>query len=202
MPHWRQDGATYFVTFRLSDSLPENRLRELHGLRAEWERRHPPPRSRDVLEQLARMVFERVEGWLDQGTGSCVLRDDRFAELVAQSLLHFHEERYELGCSVVMANHAHAIVRPLRPGAIELEDIIGNWKSYTARRINAAIGETGDLWQDESYDRIIRNEEHLWKSIQYIGRNPEKVGLPRDSCHLWINPEWERLGWTFEWRRS
>ena len=29
LPHWRQDGATYFVTFRLADSLPQMKLREL-----------------------------------------------------------------------------------------------------------------------------------------------------------------------------
>ena len=117
---------------------------------------------------------------------------------VDESLRHFHGDRYDLGASVVMPNHVHCIVRPLQPSDGDLEDIIGSWKSFTARRINADLGTTGESWQDESYDRIIRDEEHLWNSIQYIGRNPEIAAL---SCHLWINPEWERLGWTFEWRR-
>ena len=201
LPHWRQEGATYFVTFRLNDSIPENRLHELNGLKFDWEQRHPPPRSKEVLEELARMVFQRVEHWLDQGAGSCVLKEERFAELVAESLRHFHGARYKLGCSVVMANHVHAIVRPLRSSEKDLEDVIGSWKSFTARQINAALSQSGDLWQEECYDRIIRNEEHLWNSIQYIGRNPEKAGQPRDACQLWINPEWENLGWTFEWRQ-
>jgi len=64
------------------------------------------------------------------------------------------------------------------------------------------LGKAGELWQDESYDRIVRDEEHLWNSIQYIGRNPEIAGLPRESCQLWINPEWKQLGWTFDWRRQ
>ena len=34
LPHWRQDGATYFVTFRLADSLPEAMLIEIRNLRA------------------------------------------------------------------------------------------------------------------------------------------------------------------------
>ncbi len=38
LPHWRQDGATYFVTFRLGDSLAQSRIHELDGLRLEWER--------------------------------------------------------------------------------------------------------------------------------------------------------------------
>jgi putative transposase len=43
LPHWRQDRATYFVTFRLDDSLPQSKLRELEFFMAEWQRRHPQP---------------------------------------------------------------------------------------------------------------------------------------------------------------
>jgi hypothetical protein len=52
LPHWRQDGATYFVTFRQNDSLPKAKLDELKLLKEEWERRHPPPRSREAWEQF------------------------------------------------------------------------------------------------------------------------------------------------------
>ena len=45
LPHWRQDGATYFVTFRLADSLPEAKLTEIKNLRAWWEHNYPEPRS-------------------------------------------------------------------------------------------------------------------------------------------------------------
>ena len=198
LPHWRQAGATYFVTFRLADSIPKNRLDELKAIKADWERRNPPPRDKSVVEKLARMVFERVEHWLDQGMGSCVLKEERFAEQVDQSLHHFHGHRYELGASVVMPNHVHCIVRPMQPSDSDLEQIVGGWKSFTAKHINATLGRDGKLWQDESYDRIIRDEEHLWKSIQYIGRNPEKAGLSNESNRLWINPEWQQLGWNFE----
>jgi hypothetical protein len=40
LPHWWQDRATYFVTFRLNDSLPQEKLEELRILKAEWEKRH------------------------------------------------------------------------------------------------------------------------------------------------------------------
>src|SRR5438270_11212711 len=45
LPHWRQDGATYFVTFRLADALPQSKLDELAELQAAWERQHPPCRT-------------------------------------------------------------------------------------------------------------------------------------------------------------
>ncbi len=197
MPRWRQLGATYFVTFRLADSIPQSRLCQLEQLRSDWERRNPGVKDKRALESLARIVFERIELWLDQGMGSCVLRDDCFSLLVDDSLHHFHAQRYELGASVVMPNHVHCVIRPYPAEEIELEGIIGSWKSYTARRINAAIGLEGQLWQDESYDRIVRDEQHLWRCVQYIGRNPKKVNLSEKQCRLWINPKWEELGWRF-----
>ena len=38
LPHWRQEGATYFVTFRLADSLPREAIRELQNLQEELEK--------------------------------------------------------------------------------------------------------------------------------------------------------------------
>jgi len=197
MPHWRQDGATYFVTFRLADSLPQSRLHELRSLKIEWERQYPEPRSTVVFEVLARMVFERVERWLDEGAGGCVLKNADAAKTVITPMHHFDGERYELGCYVVMPNHVHAIVRPTAPQSQSLEMILKSWKSYSGRRINAARNQSGMLWQDESYDRIIRDDEHLWRTIQYIGRNPRNAGLKPEDCPRWIRPEWELMGWKF-----
>ena len=45
LPHWRQDGATYFVTFRLAEALPQEKLQFLQRLKAEWERTSPQPRK-------------------------------------------------------------------------------------------------------------------------------------------------------------
>ena len=69
LPHWRQEGATYFVTSRLGDSLPQNKLHELDGLRKEWERLHPLPRSKEVLEEHTREIVQKklnsgsIKGW-------------------------------------------------------------------------------------------------------------------------------------------
>lgn len=198
LPHWRQEGATYFVTFRLMDSLPQSKLRELKGLRDEWERRNPPPRSEKVLEQFARETFERVERWLDQGMGSCVLRSPANSAYVTQAMHHFDGSRYELDAYVVMPNHVHSILRPTQSGVHRLEDIVGSWKQFSSRRINAGTGNKDGTWQEESFDRIIRDDEHLYRVIQYIGRNPENAGLDGDAYRLWIRPEWEELGWMFE----
>src|SRR5438105_2182572 len=96
LPHWRQEGATYFVTFRLSDSLPQSKLRELEDLRCEWDRMNPPPQTKVQLEQLARETTQRVEKWLDQGMGSCRLKEKKAAKLVVDAMHHFDGERYDL----------------------------------------------------------------------------------------------------------
>jgi len=198
MPHWRQQGATYFVTFRLADSLPKVKLDELVLLRREWESQNPPPWDREALEALARHQAERIEAWLDLGMGCCVLKEPTYSSLLRTSMHHFDGERYELDAFVILPNHAHAILRPLTCAEHPPESILGAWKQFSAKRINALRGIKGELWQDESYDRIVRDEEHLYRCLQYIAANPRKANLSAESCFLWVRPEWARLGWAFE----
>lgn len=198
LPHWRQDGATYFVTYRLADSLPQGKLDELAQLRQEWERHHPSPWTKEDLDEIDHQVVERVEHWLDQGMGSCVLKDPACASLLREAMLHFDGTRYELGAFVVMPNHVHALVRPLACLDHPLERVLGSWKQFSAKRINERLGSTGGLWQEESYDRIVRDEEHLYQCLQYIGRNPRNAALARSGCVLWVKPEWAAAGWRFE----
>ncbi len=195
LPHWRQDGASYFVTFRLADSLPQIKLRELAVYKEEWERTHPPPRSDKDLDQFAKDTFARVEGWLDQGMGACWLRQAWAGQIVDDALRFFDGSRYELGSFVVMPNHVHAIVRPLEPEIQPLEKILQSRKRTTAQQINEGLRTRGQLWQDESFDRIIRDEQHLYRCIQYIGNNPRKARLAQNEWTRWIRPEWDELGW-------
>lgn len=198
LPHFRQDGATYFVTFRLADSLPQSKLRELRALKREWERKHRPPHSRDVLRALSRETMRRAEKWLDAGYGACLLKNKECASHLVSAMHHFEGERCELGCYAIMPNHAHAVMRPLEPEKHPLEKILQSWKRHTACEINRLVGRSGTLWQEESFDRIIRDEEHLYRAIQYIGRNPGFAGRHDGEFVLWMNPEWEKLGWRFE----
>jgi putative transposase len=198
LPHWRQEGATYFVTFRLGDSLPQGKLRELAAVRDDWERRHPRPRSGAAWEEISREVMRRVEAWLDQGMGSCALQSRTNATIVRDALHHFDGQRYELASYVIMPNHVHALVRPLAGDRYPLESILQSWKRFTANRINADAGpQIGAVWQEESFDRIVRDEEHLYRCMQYIGTNPTRAKLRDDEFLRWIQPKWEEIGWRF-----
>jgi len=195
LPHWRQDGATYFVTFNLADALPGAKKNELTAMRREWELRHPPPRDEATWTAYAKTVFEKVEKWMDCGYGRCWFREPKYAAELERAILHFHDQRYEIGCFAIMANHCHLVIRPF--DSHELEGEVGSMKSVTTQFVNRAEALSGDLWQQESYDRIIRDEEHLYRVVQYVGTNPRRAGLPRKSWRRWINPGWKTLGWGF-----
>jgi putative transposase len=198
LPHWRQDRATYFVTFRLADSLPQNKLNELRSIKREWELMSATMRSTETLEELVLRKMQEVERLLDQGIGECHLKDVRIAEIVEEAMRHFDGQQYELGCCVVMPNHVHAIVRPLNADVHPLENLLQSWKGYVSRKANQILKRCGTFWQDESFDRIIRDEEHLYNAIQYIGRNPRMAHLSTDETRRWISPSWVELGWRFE----
>lgn len=95
-----------------------------------------------------------------------------------------------------MPNHCHLVIKPY--DGWDLENILGGMKSTGTVRVHAITGGNGPLWQQESYDRIVRDEEHLWRVVQYIGRNPHRANLPRSHWHRWLHPEWQAAGWRFE----
>ncbi|MFO0980122.1 MAG: transposase, partial [Planctomycetaceae bacterium] len=167
LPHWRQKGATYFVTFRLGDALPPDELKILQDERQRWKSRHPHARSEKDLEEFARISLQREEQCLDKGYGACYFRDPEWAEKMANALLHYQNVRCFVPCLTVMPNHVHVIMKPLLD--FELEDTLKLIKGYVARQINLAFGKSGPIWEQESYDRIIRDTAHLQNVIRYIG---------------------------------
>jgi REP element-mobilizing transposase RayT len=195
LPHWRQEGAFYAVTFRLGDALPQEKLNELKRHRERWERMHPPPRSEADWTEFAQEVTRRAEHWLDQGYGECYFRDPAIARIMARLLVHYENSKCTVPCFVVMPNHVHAIMSPF--GGYELENVLQLMKGYVSFQVNRIREDSGSLWESESYDRIIRDEEHLYDVVQYIGRNGRAAGLSSSEYRRWIDPRWQRAGWDF-----
>jgi hypothetical protein len=51
-------------------------------------------------------------------------------------------------------------------------------KSATAKRANLILNRTGQaFWQDESFDRLVRDREEFGRIKQYIENNPVAAGL-------------------------
>ena len=175
LPHYEQPGATYFITFRLGDSTPQTLLAQWREELERWLKHHPKPWDWKTEREHHRRFVEEREDWLDQGHGSCLLRDPRTAKIVADALTHFDDQRYILDVFVVMPNHVHALVLPL--AAHKLPDILHSWKSFTANAINKALGREGPVWMPESYDHIVRDEAELQVLRDYVAANPGKARL-------------------------
>ena len=189
LPHWRQEGAIYFVTFRLADSIPANILSAWEDDKRKWLRANHGVEMED-LERLPRDVrraFEKEFGrqlneYLGEGRGECVFRRIECAQVVLERVIAFHGQRHDLGDLVIMPNHVHFLITPY-PGH-KLEMIMKGIKGTSAREINRKLGRKGKLWLKDSYDHIVRTSTHLRKYQEYIKANPDKARLPKDSCIL------------------
>ncbi len=176
LPHWCQQGVMYFVTFRLADSLPAPRLEQLQAERQSWREQHSEPYSDDEMTEYSWLFSERVESWLDAGSGSCALAVPENAKITADALLYFDEARYWLDEWVIMPNHVHVLVTPGEGHS--LASILHSWKSFTGTEINKRSHQIGrQFWQHESYDHIVRSENQLAHFRRYIRENPEKANV-------------------------
>jgi len=103
--------------------------------------------------------------------------------------------RIRLHAVVIMPDHVHLLLSPLRDGEgwpFPLVDILQCLKSATAHRINKVLHHSGPVWEEESFDHILRSDESLKGKCEYIRQNPVKAGLvrrPEDYPWLWVNPE-------------
>jgi REP element-mobilizing transposase RayT len=116
LPHWRDQEAIYFVTWRLGQGQPD------------------------------------------------LNRSER--ELITSALKHFKGKRYQLTAFVVMNDHVHVLLNTMEP--YRLEDVIHSWKSFTANRMQRDHARRGRVWQDEYFDRIVRDEKELAQKFDYI----------------------------------
>ncbi|MGB9623961.1 MAG: REP-associated tyrosine transposase [Phycisphaerae bacterium] len=164
LPHWEAGQRPQAVTFRLADSLPVALLEAW-----EAELKALPEGRRDARRR------ERMEDALDQGLGACILRRPEIARIVEDALLRFDGSRYQLHAWTIMPNHVHVLFTPLHD--YSLSSILHSWKSFTAKQINRVLGTTGKVWQEEYFDRMIRDHAHWINSLAYIDANPVKADL-------------------------
>ena len=194
LPHWTQSGATYFVTFRLGDSVPMALLNDWREDRETWLRWHPEPWSGEVEAEHRERFTERQEAWLDAGFGECHLRRANIRAQLGEHVTHFDGVRYDLDAWVLMPNHVHALITP-RAGH-HLFDLLKGIKGTSARTCNRLLGRTGGtFWMEDSYNRIVRDAEELIALRAYIAGNPAKANLREGEFTLVMNEVLEIEAW-------
>jgi REP element-mobilizing transposase RayT len=123
------------------------------------------------------------------------LREDASNVARAPSPASCPKPRIKLLAAVIMPDHVHLLLSSLRDGEdwpFPLVDILQCLKSATAHRINKVLHHAGPVWEEESFDHVLRSDESLEEKCEYIRQNPVKAGLvrrPEDYPWLWVNPE-------------
>lgn len=177
LPHWRQSDVVYFVTTRLADSMPGEKLLEWRARREAWCAKHGirDAGSLDSLTDEERHEFHNTftrqwHEWLDAGAGECLLRRPEVREVLVKRL----SKEPSVDAWVVMPNHFHALVAP---GDETLGIVLQKCKGGSAREIHAMLGRTGALWQKEPFDHIVRSEAQWRHFRRYVAENPIKAKL-------------------------
>lgn len=184
LPHFDASGLYQSITYRLGDSLPRSV--------------NIPPASSPPSDDKKK-ERRQTEQKLDKGYGSCILRDKEIAKIVVDAWKYFDARRYDLVAYVVMPNHVHVLIKTHE--GFPLSGVVHSWKSFTAHEINKHLkgleicgrdahgpgdkhvkgGPDTNVWQNDYFDRFIRDERHFVQAIAYIHENPVKAGLCRHA---------------------
>jgi type I restriction enzyme R subunit len=223
LPHWDVPDATYFVTACLAGSIPAGGLRELEDYRRSLDAR-PRPSSMteaDWEHHKHKLVFGRLDEWLDGESAVRHLERAEAAASVRNAIYHFAEVRYHLLAYAIMPSHLHWVFHPLpswcesvrgagfqparasaagwKPAARTQrpprEIVMHSLKSYTANECNRLLGRRGAFWQDESYDHWVRDDDELYRIIEYVESNPVKAGLCRAAADFLYSSAHDRALW-------
>ena len=171
----------HFLTFRLADAVPVSVWSCWREERRAWLRLRQSPWTIEQEGDYEALFTSPLERYLDTGKGSCLLREPECMEILIQAFRGWEEKEIEGLSWVIMPNHVHGLFR----GAVPIEPFIQEWKSWTARKINTALGRRGEVWQKGIFVCVISDDAHLARCIRYIRRNPQKAGLSSGNFRVW-----------------
>jgi REP-associated tyrosine transposase len=111
-------------------------------------------------------------------------------DIVLQHCLHDHGKRFLLHAAVVMPDHVHLLLTPLRDAQgwpYSLPALLKSIKGVSARNVNRLLGDSGAVWQEESFDHVLRSDESFRDKLEYIRENPARRGVvPKAEDYPWL----------------
>jgi len=115
-------------------------------------------------------------------------------QLVLECCLEERGATIDLHAVVVMPTHAHLLFTPLRNAEgwlVSLPQVMRLIKGRSAHFLNRLLDRHGPVWQEESFDHVLRSDESLKEKCEYIRQNPVRRGLvvrPEQYQWLWVDP--------------
>jgi REP element-mobilizing transposase RayT len=199
LPHYQPDNSIYFVTFRLSNSLPKLIIQQLKKENELIENSVKMIKNKEqrnkLLNNLHKKYFVNFDTLLDKNLRTNLwLRDERIAKVVADAIMYRQGREYKLYCYCIMPNHVHMVFGVGEDFVSRIADstarnsvssykvtkIMQGLKKFTAREANKILNRSGQFWHRESYDRVIRDVQDFDNTLNYVMQNPVKAGLTND----------------------
>ena len=112
--------------------------------------------------------------------------------ITLQHCLHDHGKRIQFHAAVVMPDHVHLLLSPRQDEQgwpYALPAVLKLIKGVSARSVNKLSDSSGPVWQEESFDHVLRSTESFAEKLEYIRQNPVRRGIvqkPEDYPWLWI----------------
>ncbi len=185
LPHYQPPGATLFVTFRLSGSLPKAVIQQLvaeaDGKSAELSKINDPDHKINAVISAQKIQFGKWDKALDNLADSPRwLANPRIARIVIDTIHSFDRKLYDLHAYSIMPNHVHLVITPLatQDEYVSITWILKLLKGLTARKANLILGREGTFWQAEFYDHVVRDDQEFERIVNYVLSNQERAGLP------------------------
>lgn len=168
LPHLYFNEGIYFITNRLADSLPQNKVAEI---------KEAIKNSKLKNDDNFKRLLKKYDNLLDSGRyGKKYLLNPKVAEICKYTLHYPDKKEYNLICYCIMPNHIHLAFELLIKNK-GISKIMQSIKRISARKSNLVLNRTGRFWQDENYDRLVREDKELYFIIKYVLMNPVDAGL-------------------------
>lgn len=179
LPHLYDNEGIYFITFCLADSFQVGLINNIYC------------NEYNNIDEF-KMHFQKYDSLLDSfNSGDNYLAKKGMADICRMTLIYPDDKEYRLICYTIMPNHIH-LVFELLPGNRGISKIMQGIKGVSARKCNLLLNRKGKFWQDESYDRWVRDDIELYFVIRYVLLNPVKAGLTcnwKSWRHTYCHPK-------------
>jgi putative transposase len=203
LPHIHPQMSSFFITFCLINSIPMTVLQRLKQEREQelltLPKRYSGIQLKSAAYNCEKKHFAKFDEWLDRcSEGPIWLRDNIIADIVAAKLHEMDQRFFKLLAYTIMSNHVHLLIRMLATNTASTTNRSGKTRDYpvtdclrlikgcAARLSNKHLGRTGAFWHSESYDHYVRDEQELYRIVEYIKNNPVHAGLVND-WRLWTH---------------
>jgi REP element-mobilizing transposase RayT len=198
LPHIQPVGGTFFVTFLLHGAMPKERV---NRLLQEYQILNASSADKNLSREYSFNLDDFDKKLNSLNNGSHWLKKEEIAQTVTECLHFWDNKRIELICYCIMSNHVHVVFTTFdkdeHNNPLYLCDIMESIKKYSARICNKLLNRTGKpFWQHESYDRLVRDRDELYRIISYVLDNPIKAGLcqhRKDWKWSYIKPEYNEF---------